>query len=177
MFKIFAACVFVAALLSPASSLYGQVGYSATKPFSTYVYAAADAADNEQGYGKALGGSGGVILRHTQWIGLDARGVIMNARVPLHTFVGEAGPRVAPRYWRLTPYGELLFGIAHTGYRQPDGTQGSGFGPVITYDFGVDLRITRLIQWRVAEYSRGHIFTGPGVNPTIASTGIVFRLN
>ena len=176
MKKLIAACACAAALLLPVHSLKAQVVSAASQPFSTYVYGAADVAQREQGYGKALGGSGGVILRHNRWIGLDARGVIMTARIPLHTFEAELGPRVAPRYGRFMPYGEVLFGLAHSGYRQPSGRAASGFGAVVTYDAGLDFRITPRFQWRVAEYSRGHIFTGPGLNPEIVSTGIVFRL-
>ena len=170
---------FVLLLLTALFSthLQAQVAPASSRPFTTYAYGAASGAEHELNFGHALGATGGVFLQRSQWLGLDLRGVILTARVPLHTYIGEAGPRVAPRFGPVRPYAELLGGLGHSGYLQPpNNVLLGGFGAAWTYAFGTDLRITHRFQWRVAEYSHSHIYAGTGASPTILSTGIVFRI-
>ena len=166
--------VLAAVFFSPRAQ--AQVSPAATRPFSLYGYAVASGAEHELGFGHALGGSGGLILERSQWLALDARGVILTARVPLHTFIGEIGPRVAPRFGPVRPYAEVLGGLGHSGYLTPQNQLLGGFGATWTVAFGADLRLTRRFQWRVAEYSHSHIYAGTGAAPTILSTGVVFRI-
>lgn len=175
MFR-FLGWLFLLVLIGGSGSLRAQVSASSSKPFSLYGYAVASGAEHELNYGHALGGSGGVILQKSQWMALDVRGVILTARVPLHTFIGEVGPRIAPRFGPVRPYAEVLGGLGHSGYVPTQGGLAGGFGATWTIDFGADLRITRRFQWRVAEYSHSHIYAGTGASPTILSTGVVVRI-
>jgi hypothetical protein len=154
-----------------------QVSPSVNEPLHLYGYATADGAQPELGYGHALGGSGGFVLEHSRYVALDMRGVAMLAREPLHTFIAEAGPRVAPKYGRLQPYAEILGGLGHSEYSVPKGSSlpGRGFGATWTIAAGLDLRLKYGFEWRVAEYSYNHIYAGTGASPTILSTGVVYR--
>lgn len=161
-------------LLLPARA---QVSPSVNEPLHLYGYAVADAVQPELRYGHALGGSGGFILEHSRLVALDFRGVMVTGRVPLHTFIAEAGPRVAPRYGRLQPYAEVLGGLGHSEYVVPLGSDlpSRGFGATWTIAAGLDLRLKCGLEWRVAEYSYNHIYAGTGVSPTIFDTGVVYR--
>jgi hypothetical protein len=176
MSRLFAALPLLATvfLSLPARA---QVRPSASEPLQLYGYAVADAAQPEMGYGHALGGSGGFVLEHSRLLALDFRGVAMLGRVPLHTFIAEGGPRVAPKYGRLQPYAEVLGGIGHSEYVVPTGSSlpGRGFGASWTVAAGLDLRLKYGLEWRVAEYSYNHIYAGTGASPTILDTGVVYR--
>ncbi len=163
-------------LLLSALSVQAQISPAATRFSSVYGYAEASGAEHELNYGHALGGSGGIILQHSPWFALDLRGVVLTARVPLHTFVGEAGPRVSYRFGPVHPYAEALGGLGHSGYTVSPRPLLAGFGAAWTVDFGTDLRVTPRLDWRVAEYSRSHIYAGSGASPSILSTGFVFRI-
>jgi opacity protein-like surface antigen len=157
------------------SRLLAQVAPSAAKPLGAYGYAQATVVDNELGYGKALGGSGGFVLQHNPWLSFDARGVIIEAREPIHTYIAELGPQVSYRFSRFTPYAEGLAGLGHTSYLTPQKTIARGWGFTYTAVAGVDFRLTRGLSWRVADLSYSHIDAGSGASPKLASTGIVYR--
>ena len=154
-----------------------QVSPSVNEPLHLYGYAAADAVQPELHYGHALGGSGGFVVERSRFLALDLRGVAILGREPLHTFIAEAGPRVAPRYGRLQPYGEILGGLGHSEYAVAAGSglSGRGFGATWTIAAGLDVRLKYGLEWRVAEYSYNHIYAGTGASPTILNTGVVYR--
>ena len=170
------ATLMLLALMAISPRLHAQVSPASSKPFSTYVYGMASGSEHEMNFGHALGGTGGVVLQHSRWMALDFRGVALPYRVPLHTYIAEVGPRVSHRYGPMRPYGELLVGLGHSGYRLPQNNFGSGYGLAFSGDFGADLRVAPRLYWRVAEFSYSHISAGPGESPVIHSTGAVFRL-
>jgi len=166
------------ALLLVAPHLRAQVEASASKPFSAYGYALASGSEHELDFGHALGESGGIVLQRSRWLALDGRGVILNQRVPLHTYIAEAGPRVSRRYGPFRPYAEGLFGLGHSGYLTFPGKSRAlsrGYGFAWSAVGGVDLCVTQRFQWRVAEYSYTRIQAGTGAKPAILSTGVVYR--
>ena len=155
---------------------YAQVAASANKPFSLYAYGDASVAQRELGYGKALGYSGGIILQHSRWLALDGRGVIMRERIPLHTYLIEAGPRISHRYGSFVPYVEFMAGLGRTGYgAQPLPLQ-QAYGFAYTIDEGVEWRIKGRFSWRIADFAYNRISAGSGASPLIGSTGIVYRI-
>ncbi|HEY0786586.1 MAG TPA: hypothetical protein VGD62_12000 [Acidobacteriaceae bacterium] len=177
MSRRFAALTLLALVIA-CPRLRAQVEASATKPFSAYGYALASGSEHEMDYGHALGGSGGIVLQHSRWMALDMRGSILRARVPLHTYIGEAGPRVSRRYGPMRFYLEGLGGLGHSGYRAytvPLPPLRSAYGAVWSIDGGLDLRVTPRFQWRVADYNYSHIYAGSGAKPAILSTGVVYR--
>ena len=171
----FAHWITFAGLLLLTGHLHAQVRASSSKPLSVYGYGMATAADNELGYGKALGGSGGLIADHGPLFGLDARGVIIRARQPLHTYIAEVGPRVSHRFWLVKPYGEVLFGLGHSGYLTPEKQLVSGYGLTYSVAVGADLRLFHGFSWRVADLSYNHISAGPGETAKLASMGVVYH--
>ena len=169
-------CVALLAGAAAPAVMHAQVGPASSRPFTAYGYAMASGAEHEFNIGHALGGTGGIILERSPWLSLDGRAVILRARVPLHTYLGEIGPRVAPRFGPVRPYAEALVGEGHTGYVPPQGELVGAYGAAWSIDFGADLRVTHRLEWRVAEYSRSHIYAGTGASPTILSTGVVYRI-
>jgi hypothetical protein len=157
-------------LLLAHSSLcfrHAQVAASATRPVSAYGYAQATPEDVELGYGKALGGSGGFVLQHSRWLGLDARGVIMRAREPIHTYIAET---VASLLTRMVSWDSATAVIkaSSKAFLPPGGFAYAGVA-------GLDFRLTRGFFWRVADFSYTHIDAGTGASPKYASTGLVYR--
>ena len=163
-------------LTSPGTCALAQVGASALKPFSLSAYGAASGAERELGYGKALGFSGGLILEHSRWIALDGRGVVLRERVPIHTYLLEAGPRVSYPYGRLRPYGEVMAGLGRSGYGAQPLPLSQAYGFAYTLDAGLDFRITHRFDWRVCDFTYNHIGAGSGVTPKIASMGVVYHI-
>ncbi len=176
MARMFALLLLFFGLMS-SSALRAQVSADARRPMVAMGYATATAAQPELGQGRQLGTSGGVILQRSRLLAVDFRGVMLNARVPVHTYIAEAGARVAPGFSRRwQPYGGFLAGYGHSEYRVlGKKTLDRGFGFAWTGDLGLDLHLKYGLAWRVAEYSYNHISAGPGVSPTMLSTGLVFR--
>ncbi len=172
----FASFLLVLCAMVYAAPAGAQVSAASERPFNLYAYGTATVVDDEQTYGKAVGEGGGIFAQRNRWLGLDARGYIVNNRVALHTFLGELGPRVQYPVWRLRPYAEFMGGLGHSGYHTPQNTLGSGYGLAYAFAFGTDLRLTHRFEWRVVDVQYTHIYTGPGVSPLIGSTGVVFRI-
>jgi hypothetical protein len=175
MSRLIAVCFFLSSLLLTAP-LEAQVVASAERPLFLSGYATASGAEHELGFGHALGGGGGFIVEHSPWLALDVRGEILRARVPLHTYIAEAGPRVTRRYGRFEPYGEGMAGIGHSGYlTTPKRTLSSAWGWTWTVDAGLDFRVSHHLLWRVGEYSYNHTYAGTGAKAAILNTGVVYR--
>jgi hypothetical protein len=162
-----------AALFSPP--LQAQVSPASSRPLFLSVYGTAGGSEHELNYGHALGGSAGFILAHNPLLALDVRGTILRAHVPLHTYIGEAGPRVSRRFGRLQPFAEVMAGLGHSGFTPSGSALRSAYGWTWTLDGGLDLRVSHHLEWRVAEYSYNHIYAGTGAKPAILNTGVVYR--
>ena len=159
-----------------SSNAHAQVRETAQRPLVLSVYGTASGSEHELDYGHALGGGGGFILEHSRLLALDFRGTILRYRVPLHTYIGEAGPRISRRYGRLEPYAEALGGLGHSGYRLADLRLASDYGAVWSLDAGLDFRVTPHFDWRVGEYSYNHTYVGAhGAKAAIGSVGVVYH--
>jgi hypothetical protein len=162
------------AFLGPACS-QAQVSAASTQPLSLAAYGEISASAPQSGRGVRLGGALGVLLEHSRYLGLDARGVALVALQPIHTFILEAGPRVAPIYGKYQPYAEGLVGIGHSEYGSANTPGGKGTGFTWTVAGGVDRFFPHGLRWRIAEVSYNHIDVGPGVSPIMFSSGLVYR--
>ncbi len=155
--------------------LRAQVSASSSRPLFLSVYGTASGSEHELNYGHALGGSAGFILEHNPLLALDVRGTILHEHVPLHTYIGEAGPRVSRRFGSLQPFAEVMAGLGHSGFVRSPLPLKSAYGWTWTIDGGLDLRVSHHLEWRVAEYSYNHIYAGTGAKPAILNTGAVYR--
>jgi hypothetical protein len=170
--------VIVLSLLSAflwSKPTWAQVAAASTRPLTLAGYGEIDASAPELGRGVRLGGTLGVLLEHSRYLGLDARGVALVALQPIHTFILEAGPRVAPVYGKYQPYAEGLVGLGHTEYGTATTPGGKGTGFTWTVAGGVDRSLSHGFEWRVAEVSFTYIRVGSGVSPVMFGSGLVYR--
>jgi hypothetical protein len=109
-------------------------------------------------------------------VGADGRGFILSGDGGKETFLGGAiGPRVAikPHGVPLSPYAEVLFGVAHAEFGQGSARK-IHTGPMYQAIVGLDLTIVSHLDWRVVEYTYGQQ-QGTGLGYKALSTGIVIR--
>jgi hypothetical protein len=113
-------------------------------------------------------------FRRSTWMGLDIRGQESNFGDSAHTLSFEAGPRIAPRYGRVSPYAAVIGGPVHQSVYTAE------IGGVA----GVDLNVTQNVKWRVLEVKEDHIFNGQLDGHTLdhversqISSGIVIQIN
>lgn len=156
-------------------NVQAQVRPDADRPLLLSVYGTASASEPEFDYGHALGGEAGIILEHSRLLAIDLRGTILRERVPLHTYIGEAGLRLSRHYGRLQPYVEALGGLGHSGYPVTRTRLTSAYGLAWTLDAGLDFRVTNHFDWRVGEYSFNLIYVSTTAKPTIGSMGLVYH--
>jgi opacity protein-like surface antigen len=80
------------------------------------------------------------------------------------------GPRVSVSVGRVTPFGQILFGVGHLG---SFGASDTSFAQAV--GGGLDYRITGPVAWRnQVDYLRTSLFNGTQNNVRI-STGLAFR--
>ncbi len=176
LLRLFALTGTATLFFSPAC-LHAQVSPEATRPFSLYFYGMLSGRPHELNYATGIGETFGANVQHSPWIGADFRGVVVNTHSSLHTFAGEAGPRITHRFGAFQGYAEGLGGIAHTGYTSYPNALYTAYGAAWSAAFGADLRVSDHFKWRVADYSYSHVYIGRnGATPSILSTGVVFRL-
>jgi hypothetical protein len=113
--------------------------------------------------------------RHVQVLsaGVDFRASFSNGVNNASLDGGLVGFRlvVRPRGLPIAPYGELLIGMAAStvGSKTDTNFQSSEV-------LGLDYTIVPHLDWRVAEFSYGHVSAANAFNPASISTGIVLRL-
>lgn len=133
------------------------------------------------------GGSASIAYNHNSWLSGVAdfggyhNGNILNTGVAgtLSTYL--FGPRVSYRHYeRLTPFGEVLFGVAHAS-GSIAGSSSSDNSFAMTIGGGVDYRLTD--RWAIRPVKVDYLMTrfpettssGQTQNNLRVSTGIVFR--
>ncbi len=179
MVRRFAILVIMLAAVGTVRGI-AQVAAAVNEPLKLFGYGDASGALREEGYGKALGYGAGLTLERSHWLALDGRGVVLRERIPLHTYIIEAGPRVSYKFGPLTPYGEVMGGYGRSGYfnkpKTPVSPLRQAYGFTYTLDGGVDLRLKYRFSWRVADFTYNHISVPGGVTPIILSTGVVYHI-
>ena len=120
-------------------------------------------------------------------VGLDVRGSITESHngtsAPLTDEALDSGlfgvrvaasPRVLPL--SLKPYGEALIGVAYWRGGLSVARQDK-YHMLVQFVGGVDLPVSKRLDWRVAEFTFGRAGAQPGsIYPISVSTGIVLRL-
>jgi hypothetical protein len=109
--------------------------------------------------------------------GIDVRAsLIGSGNETLDSYLGGLRVQIHPHVLPLMPYGEALIGAAHVNV-------GEGIAHVDTtgeeYQLvgGADWTILPHVDWRVVDYSWGHLFNvGDAIHPQTLSTGLVVRM-
>jgi opacity protein-like surface antigen len=183
----------VAVSLLGFASLFGaaaqaQEGRKPIEVFAGYSYVRDNPATPRANSFNLNGGNGSVAYNVNDWLSAVADlGGYHNTDVfgsggsdTLSTFL--FGPRVSYRHFgRVTPFGEALFGVAHTG-RALLATNNSQNAFAMAIGGGFDYRLSSHFSVRPAEIdyllTRFNEFTDPRAqsqNNLRVSTGIVFR--
>jgi len=156
--------------------------------FAGYSYVRDNPATPQASSFSLNGGSASVAYNVNSWLsGVADLGAYHNTNIlgsggsdTLSTYL--FGPRVSYRHFgRMTPFGQVLFGVAHTG-RALLNTTSSQNAFAMTVGGGIDYRLNSRFSIRPAEVdyllTRFNEFTDPGAqsqNNLRVSTGIVFR--
>lgn len=139
------------------------------------VFVGFSAANAGQGDGWIWGGSAaGYFQGHL--LGFVLRGTAAPSGDMVHVYEGLAGPRLAFDIPILKPFVEATGGVGHSGYDNGDGNFTRSWGPAWQVDAGVEHGLVPRLRWRIVEVAYGHIYVGPGVSPTIITTGLTLKI-
>jgi hypothetical protein len=142
---------------------------------SPWVFAEGSTANIGQGNGFIWGASaGGYVQGHL--LGWVLRGTAEPAGGTFHIYNAVIGPRVTLDLPLLQPFLEAAGGIGHSTYDAANGNLGGSWGAAWQVAAGVEHGLLPRIRWRVVEVAYGHIYAGPGVSPTVISTGLTLHL-
>ena len=142
---------------------------------SANVFAEFSSANLGQGDGFIWGGSaGGYLQGHV--LGWVLRGTAEPSGDMFHFYNAVAGPRIALDIPFLKPYVEAAGGVGHSNYVNGAGNSGSSWGAAWQVDAGVEHGLFPHLRWRIVEVGYGHIYAGPGISPTVISTGLSLKL-
>jgi opacity protein-like surface antigen len=156
--------------------------------FAGYSYVRANPATAGADGFNLNGGSASVAYNFNNWLsGVADFGGYTNSNI-LHSGVGGTlstylfGPRVSyHRYSRVTPFGEVLFGVAHTG-ADVLVTPNSQNAFAMTIGGGIDYRLNQHFSIRPAKvdylltrFNEFNTTNAQSQNNLRVSTGIVFR--
>jgi opacity protein-like surface antigen len=156
--------------------------------FAGYSYVRANPATSGADSFNLNGGSASVAYNVNSWLsGVADFGAYTNSNI-LNSGVGGTlstylfGPRVSyHRYSRVTPFGEVLFGVAHTG-ADVLVTPSSQNAFAMTVGGGIDYRLNQHFSIRPAKvdylltrFNEFNTTNAQSQNNLRVSTGIVFR--
>lgn len=135
------------------------------------LFLEASTARTGQGSGFIWGGSAGAYLQG-RLLGFVARATALPGNATTHAYSAVLGPRIAVSLPLFRAYLE-----AGGGYGRSDGynsgyATGSSWGPAWQVDVGVEHTLLPHLDWRILELAYGHIYAGPGLAPTVLSTGL-----
>lgn len=175
--------VVVSALLSAslAAPVMAQDVGLGGGPRSGSVFAEVSAARTGQGAGYVWGGSAGGYLQG-RVLGFVARATILPGNGDIHVYDAVIGPRLATNLPFVRLWLEAGGGVGYTGgyYNSSSSTSSnsttSDWGAAWQADAGVSHHIASRLDWRILEVGYAHIYTGSGVSPVMASTGLSLRL-
>jgi opacity protein-like surface antigen len=173
-------------------SLFGVAGQAQERKtidvFAGYSYVRANPATNGASGFNLNGGSASVAYNFNNWLsGVADFGAYTNSNI-LNSGVGGTvstylfGPRVSyHHYGRVTPFGEALFGVAHTG-ADVLVTPNSQNAFAMTVGGGIDYRVNEHFSVRPAKvdylltrFNEFNTTNAQSQNNLRVSTGIVFR--
>jgi hypothetical protein len=142
---------------------------------SVNVFAEFSTANLGQGDGFIWGGSAGAYLQgHV--LGWVLRGTAEPSGEMFHFYNAVAGPRIALNIPFLKPFIEAAGGVGHSNYVNGAGASGSSWGAAWQVDAGVEHGLFPHVRWRIVEVGYGHIYAGPGISPTVISTGLSLKV-
>jgi hypothetical protein len=161
LFLLLAIALAVPMAAHAQTAVYGEFSGATLSVGQPHIYGGTFGIYDQRTYGGFLG------------LGGDARGFVLSGNNGKETFHGGlVGPRLAirPRAFPLSPYAEILVGIANTGFGNSSSTD-FAYHAV----FGADWTVIPHVDWRVLEYTYGEEH-GLGIAYKALSTGIVIRL-
>jgi hypothetical protein len=142
---------------------------------SANLFADFSSATVGQGDGWIWGGSaGGYYQSHL--LGFVLRGSAVPGGDTIHVYEALAGPRLALDIPILKPFIEATGGMGHSGYYDGIGNFARAWGPAWQVDAGVEHGLFPHLRWRIVDVAYGHVYVGPGISPTIISTGLALHL-
>ena len=156
----------------------GQVSPAVRGPMTihvlgTYTYGSINGGTNSYGYSL-----GGFVQTPHLW-GLEVRGAYLRWGSDESRFDALAGPRVAFRFRRFSPYGDVLIGLGHPLAR-PNGPKSrliSGTGSEVKLLGGVDYYSTHHLSVRLGEISFAEYYAlAKGVSAIDVSAGLVYHV-
>jgi hypothetical protein len=138
---------------------------------SVNVFAEFSTANLGQGDGFIWGASaGGYVQGHV--LGWVLRGTAEPGGDSQHFYNAVVGPRIAIDLPIVKPFFEAAGGVGHSNYVNSAGNPGGSWGAAWQIDAGIEHGLFARLRWRVVEVAYGHIYAGPGVSPTVISTGL-----
>jgi hypothetical protein len=202
MNKFLLRLLLMTALMLPSLGAISQAVPPVTTPSSGAIFVQGSVTRlesnvSETQYGNLLcGGEVGAYFQFRPWLGIDARGLVLESRTQVgheeRQRAGFSGLRFSFSRRRLKTYGIALGGISHAEYETSPTIQYSNGQDVLTAATepafraggGIDLQLTRRMFWRMGEVTYGHVFVhvpagvvGPnGPTGTNFSTGLVLKI-
>jgi hypothetical protein len=162
-----------------------QVGPAARQAPNISVFATATGAkpNFRYLYDRAVYGfSAGGFWQTRRLLGVEVRGSILKWGSDQHEESALAGPRVAMRFGRFTPYGCGLVGAGNAWSRNLPGKQPPFIIEAVGLQWsilgGVDVRLAHRLRIRVGELAYSKIYLSERtLSPINASAGLVYRIN
>ena len=170
--------VWMAALTfaSLSTSLFAQDVGIGGGPRSGSVFASVSVARTGEGAGYVWGGSAGAYLQG-RVLGFVVRATALPGNQNIHVYDAVLGPRLAVSLPFVRGWLEAGGGMGYAGgYDSPSGSNGGDWGAAWQADAGVSHRILPRVDWRILEVAYAHIYTGSGVSPVMASTGLTLHI-
>ena len=144
-------------------------------PRHASVFVEASAASVGQGYGTLWGGSAGAYVQG-RVLGFVARATALPSNGNTHLYSGVIGPRLAVTLPFVRAWVEGGGGVGYVGGTSFSGSNGSTWGAAWQATAGVSHGILPRVDWRILEVGYGHIYSGSGVSPLVASTGLTLHI-
>lgn len=143
---------------------------------SANIFVSFSSATIGQGDGWIWGGSAGGYFQ-SRMLGFVVRGSAVPSGDTVHLYEGMIGPRFALDIPILKPFIEATGGIGHSGYYNGLGNFSRAWGPAWQVDAGVEHGLFSRVRWRIVDVAYGHVYVGPGISPTIISTGLTVKIS
>jgi hypothetical protein len=140
------------------------------------IFAEVSGASTGQGAGVIWGGSAGGYVQG-RFLGFVARATVLPGNGDIHVYNAVLGPRLALSLPFVRAWVEAGGGMGYTaGYYNSANVLTSTWGPAWQADAGVSHGILPRLDWRILEVGYGHIYTGAGISPFVASTGLTLHV-
>ena len=171
--SVFLALVVLSASLStPAFCQDEGLGIG---PRSGSLFVEASAATVGQGYGTLWGGSAGGYIQG-RVLGFVARATALPGNANTHLYNAVIGPRLAVTLPFVRAWVEAGGGVGYAGGAYVTSSSSSAWGAAWQANAGVSHGILPRVDWRILEIGYGHIYSGSGLSPLMASTGLTLHI-